>query len=84
MRCLYCGGELISLRNRGWVHMRPDGTPGGAYVMRCRRCGYKETSASRSERCPRCVSRNAAEARPEDWRDDHCAAPDRRAGGDKR
>jgi len=76
VRCLHCGGALTLLRNRGWVHVKPDGTPGGAYMMRCRRCGYTETSGQRSILCPNYSVMGGA--KPDDWRDDHCALPDRR------
>lgn len=63
-RCLWCG-EPLRWTERGWVHLT-----GGLYMQHCRKCGYRAALYPSPVRCPRCGAE-------EEWRDDHCALPDR-------
>ena len=60
--CRWCGQTLRFDAARGWVHPQ-----GGAYMMKCRRCGWKGALWPSPTRCPACGSASLE--------DDHCVMP---------
>ncbi len=64
MKCLRCDGRLIFVEGRGWVHVHG----GGAYMMKCDRCGHKSARHPSPTICPSCGA-------TKEWKDDHCALP---------
>ena len=61
--CSVCGQPLHFAKGRGYLH--PNGS---LYVLRCKRCGYKNSLGILPERCPGCGQETV-------WLDDHCTLP---------
>lgn len=61
-RCMYCDQRVRFDNRRGWVH--PEG---GAYMVKCKDCGWHGAPYPSPITCPECGSENVV--------DDHCVRP---------
>ena len=63
MKCRSCNQPLKWIAGTGWCHLQ-----GSAYMMRCDKCGHRETTYPSPTSCPKCGSERR-------WKHDHRALP---------